>query len=317
MYCRVSPFQGTFDRFWLSYYIPENLRDTIHAWYIVQVPFKEQQILAVVLEIVPEIYSDIDPTKIKDVTSVDDTQLYLLPYQRAIVDFISQKYITPIHNALWVFFPRNLREKIQKDTFKKVTAKAYSYEYNQPSKLTPEQQKTMKTLQESPNKKILFYGITGSGKTEIYTQLIHEQIQKGNQALLLIPEIILSSQIGERLRQVFGADVLLISSDVSEAKKTQYWRDIESGNAKIIVGTRSAVFYPYTNLWLIIVDEEHDQSYVSDSAPRYSTRDVVLEMSESLDIPVILASGTPSVESMYRAMKWEYELVNLLEKYKI
>ena len=109
--------------------------------------------------------------------------------------------------------------------------------------------------------------------------------------------------------------MIILSSTVTEAKKTQYWIDIHSGKAKIIVGTRSALFYPYSNLGTIIVDEEQDQSYVSDSAPRYSSLDIVSQMSELLDIPVILASGTPSVESMYRAMKGEYQLVSLLEKY--
>lgn len=102
---------------------------------------------------------------------------------------------------------------------------------------------------------------------------------------------------------MFGEDVLIISSEVPEAKRTQYWVDIRSGNAKIIVGTRSSLFYPYSNLATIIVDEEHDQSYVSDSAPRYSSREIVSEISQILDIPVLFASGTPSVETMYNAMK--------------
>jgi primosomal protein N' (replication factor Y) len=107
----------------------------------------------------------------------------------------------------------------------------------------------------------------------------------------------------------------LINSTVSEAKKTKIWLDIFSGKSKIIVWTRSALFYPYINLWTIIVDEEHDNSYFSDKNPRYSWIEVALEIGKILDIKVILASWTPKINDMYNAIKWKFELISLMEKY--
>jgi primosomal protein N' (replication factor Y) len=162
----------------------------------------------------------------------------------------------------------------------------------------------------------LLYGITWSGKTEIYIKRIQQQLENNKQSLLLIPEIILSNQLSTKIKQVFWDDVLIINSTVSAAKRTSYWMDIYTGKAKIIVWTRSALFYPYNNLWLIIVDEEHDNSYVSDQAPRFHSLDIVNKISDILRIPLLLASGTPSVTTMYKSIKWEYKQVTLLEKYK-
>ena len=315
MYCRVAPFQGTFDDYGLVYFIPELQRPFIEVWKLVEIPLRSSIEMAIVLEVFSVCPEDIPEDKIKSLIEKLPDWAALEPYQCRIIDMVSSDYITPIHNAASIFFPRNLREKITKNTFEKITPKDYNYEYINISKLTGPQQSCYREIQNSPSNKILFYGVTGSGKTEIYRELISNNLSKGKQTLLLIPEIILGSQIGERMREIFGQDVLVLSSNIGEAKKTQYWVDIRSGNAKIIVGTRSSLFYPYTNLGMIIMDEEHDQSYISDSAPRYSGREIVSEISKLLDIPVVFASGTPSIESMYRAMKGEYQLVNLLEKY--
>jgi len=315
MYVRVVPFQKTFDSRGLMYFIPEHLESVLQPYQIVSIPIREKIELWVTMEIITDIGDEIEEEKIKSLVDIHNPEVFLSSYQADIIDYISQHYITPIHNALWVFFPKNLQEKISKNTLQKVTTKEYNYTNTSETQLTPVQEKAYQQIQSSTNNKKLFYGITGSGKTEIYQKIISENLKKERQTLLLIPEIILWNQIGERMQEVFWPDVIVISSTVTEAKKTQYWVDIRSGNAKVIVGTRSALFYPYSNLGTIIVDEEHDQSYNSDSAPRYNGIDVVCQMSDLLNIPVILASGTPSVKSMYTAMKGEYELVNLLTKY--
>ena len=315
MYCRVIPFQRTFDTYWLVYFVPEHILEDLKLYQVIEVPLKNSIEIGIILDIFENTPTWLNSEKIKSIIAIKDETIFLYPYQAKLIDFIANTYITPAHNALWVFFPRNLRGKIQKETLEKVQPKIYEYPYKNTHTLSVNQAKSFESIVNSDNKKILFYGVTGSGKTEVYRELIKKNLDTWKQTLLLIPEIILGNQIGERMQKVFWEDILVISSTVTEAKKTQYWVDIKSWNAKIIIGTRSALFYPYSNLGMVIVDEEHDQSYVSDSAPRYSSIDIVSEISNTLDIPIILASGTPSVTSMYKAMKGEYQLVNLLEKY--
>jgi primosomal protein N' (replication factor Y) len=165
----------------------------------------------------------------------------------------------------------------------------------------------------------LLFWVTWSWKTEIYIKLINDVIRTWKQALLLIPEIILWNQTLEKIKKVFWNDVIIINSTVSEAKKTKYFLDILHNKAKIILWTRSALFYPYDNLWLIIIDEEHDNSYISEKAPKYSSVEVaekIVEISWKEGVKLLLASGTPSIDSMYFGVKGKYELVSLLEKYK-
>jgi primosomal protein N' (replication factor Y) len=134
--------------------------------------------------------------------------------------------------------------------------------------------------------------------------------------LFLIPEIILTNQLSNKIKNVFWKEVIIINSTITDATKTKYWINIYNVDSKIIIWTRSALFYPYNNLWLIIIDEEHDNSYISDSAPRYNAIEVAEKISELNWNKLVIASGTPSIKSMYKAIKWDYEIVNLLKKYK-
>jgi primosomal protein N' (replication factor Y) len=240
--------------------------------------------------------------------------IFLSPQQLELVDFLARYYITPIHNALRLFFPRNLFEKISKQTLWKI--KVSEYKYKNPEIILSEPQGDIyKKITTKNHLHHLIYGVTGSGKTQIYMKLIQDAILLGRQSLLLIPEIILTSQIGERIQAMFWDDVLIIHSGVTAAKKAKYWMDIHSWNAKIIIGTRSSLFYPYNNLWCIIIDEEHDSSYISDSAPRYHSLDVAQRLSQLYDIPLILGSGTPRTTTLYKWLKWDFQILQLLEKY--
>jgi primosomal protein N' (replication factor Y) len=118
-----------------------------------------------------------------------------------------------------------------------------------------------------------------------------------------------------RLKKVFWEQIIILHSGVSAAKKSQLWIDIYTWNAKIIVWTRSSLFYPYSNLWTIIVDEEHDNSYISDNAPRYNALEVAEKITDVYNIPLLLASWTPKVTTMYRWLKWDFTLLQLLEKF--
>jgi len=315
MYYRVFPLTRSFDEYGLVYSVPEDLKSKIHTWILVEVPFQKSTQLAVCYEEIWELDESYDASAIKEIVQIIDVNFNLSELQCEIIAFIARYYIVAIHNVVSLFFPTNLIEKIKKETIFKVNPKQYSYTRENTISLSEKQAEIYKSISNGASLRHLLYGVTWSGKTQIYMKLIEDNLKTWKQTLLLIPEIILTSQISERIMEVFGTQVISLHSWVSAAKKTQFWIDIYSGNAKIVIGTRSALFYPYSNLGTIIMDEEHDQSYISDSAPRYSTKDVAEKISSIGHIPLVLASGTPTATSFYKSLQWEYSLHQLLEVY--
>ena len=163
---------------------------------------------------------------------------------------------------------------------------------------------------------VLLHGITGSGKTEIYIDLIKRAMEGGSQALLLIPEIALTTQIVHRLKKIFGAEMGVYHSRFSDNERVEVWNGVLSGKFRFVVGVRSSVFLPFDNLALIIVDEEHDGSYKQqDPAPRYQARDMALVMGRLHHAKVVLGSATPSAESYHNALSNKYVLVTLRERF--
>ncbi|MEQ8423305.1 MAG: DEAD/DEAH box helicase, partial [Cyclobacteriaceae bacterium] len=159
---------------------------------------------------------------------------------------------------------------------------------------------------------VLLHGVTGSGKTEIYIDLIKRALEGGSQALLLIPEIALTTQIVQRLKKIFGAEMGVYHSKFSDNERVEVWNGILSGKFRFVVGVRSSVFLPFDNLGLIIVDEEHDSSYKQqDPAPRYQARDVALMMGSQHHAKVVLGTATPSVESYFHATHDKFGIVSL------
>lgn len=154
-------------------------------------------------------------------------------------------------------------------------------------------------------------GVTGSGKTEVYMRLIAEQIQADRQSLLLVPEISLTPQLVGRLEQRFGARLAVMHSALTDNERLDAWQRCRSGDAGLIVGTRSAVFAPLENPGLVIVDEEHDTSYKQAEGFRYSARDLAVVRAQRLRIPIVLGSATPSLESVHNAEQGRYELLRM------
>ena len=163
---------------------------------------------------------------------------------------------------------------------------------------------------------VLFHGITGSGKTEIYIDLIRQVLESGSQVLYLLPEIALTTQIVRRLYKIFGDSMGVYHSRFSDNERVEVWRGILEGKFSFIVGVRSAVFLPFDNLGLIIVDEEHENSYKQfDPAPRYHARDVSLVLARLHHAKALLGSATPSMESYYHATTGKYFLVSLSQRF--
>lgn len=157
----------------------------------------------------------------------------------------------------------------------------------------------------------LLAGVTGSGKTEVYLQLIEQVLNKKQQVLVLIPEINLGPQTFSRFQQRFNVRVALLHSEVSDRERLNAWLAARDGQAEIVIGTRSALFTPFKNLGLIIIDEEHDASYKQQEALRYHARDLALVRARQADIPVVLGSATPSLESLHNANSGRYALLRL------
>ena len=172
-----------------------------------------------------------------------------------------------------------------------------------------------KTIDNKERKPLLLHGVTGSGKTLIYIHAMDYIIKQGKNVLLLVPEISLTPQLIDRFRNVFGNGIAALHSRMSEGERFDAWRLIRKGEKRIVIGARSAVFAPLQNLGLIIVDEEHEQTYKQDSpAPRYNARDTAVMRAKLEDVPVILGSATPSVETMYNAKTGKYKLLEINDR---
>lgn len=154
----------------------------------------------------------------------------------------------------------------------------------------------------------LLHGVTGSGKTEVYLHLIKKAVDEGKSAIMLVPEISLTPQMLNQLRSTFGESVAILHSGLSAGEKFDEWWRLRSGEAKVAVGARSAIFAPLTNIGIIVIDEEHDGSYISESSPRYDTQDIAKFRAEYNKCKLILGSATPSVSSYLKAKNGEYNL---------
>jgi primosomal protein N' (replication factor Y) len=162
----------------------------------------------------------------------------------------------------------------------------------------------------------LLHGITGSGKTQIYAALIEHAIQTNQQALYMLPEIALTAQMIRRLKQYFGGKIAIYHSKFNPNERVEIWNKVKSGEIKIVLGARSALFLPYHNLSLVIIDEEHDASYKQqDPAPRYQARDTAIYYANQLGAKVVLGSATPSIETYYNAMQNKFGYYHLKERF--
>ncbi|HBA85268.1 MAG TPA: primosomal protein N' [Verrucomicrobia bacterium] len=158
---------------------------------------------------------------------------------------------------------------------------------------------------------ILLYGVTGSGKTEVYLQAIQHVLKQGKGAIVLVPEIALTPQTTERFRGRFGDEIAILHSNLSEGERHDEWHRVHEGKARIVIGARSALFAPVRNLGLIVVDEEHEPSYKQDETPRYNARDVAVMRGRMEKCAVVLGTATPALESYYNAKIGKYGLVKL------
>lgn len=181
--------------------------------------------------------------------------------------------------------------------------------------LTESQKKAIETIYQSTSfQTYLLHGVTGSGKTEVYMNVIEEVLKKKKEALVLVPEISLTPQLVETFEKRFGDNVAILHSNLSMGEKYDEWRRIERKEVSIVIGARSAIFAPLTNLGIIIIDEEHSSTYKQENNPKYNTVDIAIYRAKKYNIPLVLGSATPLIESYTRAKTGIYELIQLKNK---
>ena len=186
-----------------------------------------------------------------------------------------------------------------------------TYNVDSEKELTLEQKKVLYEYNNSNNKLFLLKGVTGSGKTEVYMRMVEEAIKRNKSAIVLVPEISLTPQMIERFKGRFGRDVALFHSKLSDGERFDEWFRVKEGKAKLVVGARSAIFLPVKDLGLIIIDEEHENTYKSDQNPKYQTKEVAEFLSEQKGCKVVLGSATPTIETYYRSLVGELDLLEL------
>ncbi len=252
------------------------------------------------------------------VNNVDYDALHLNLPQRKIVNcFKDQKLI--LKKKLQEISVSSVKTLLEKGLLQEVVKEKYRYQLHdvKPVKysLTLQQQQVVDEVLNklSTNKTFLLYGVTGSGKTECYMEMIDGVLKKGKTAIVLVPEISLTPQMIERFYRRFGNQIAVFHSKLSDGEKYDEWRRIAKGEAKMVIGARSAIFAPFTNLGIIIIDEEHSSTYKQEKMPRYYTIDVAKARAKYHNCPLILGSATPSLESYSRAIspKKIYELLSL------
>lgn len=196
------------------------------------------------------------------------------------------------------------KEETKKDIIK-------DYDNYKKFKLNGEQEEAFNKIKAKPGGHFLLFGVTGSGKTEIFLQMVEEVINQGKEAIILVPEISLTPQTIERFKGRFDERIAIIHSGLTPSERFDQWRMINNGEVKIAIGARSAVFAPFKNLGIIIIDEEHDNSYISSKDPKYHTDEVAKFRANYNNCNLILASATPSIKTMTRAQNGEYDLIHL------
>lgn len=298
------------------YSIPDNLSNEIAVGKRVFVPFTNRKVVGYVVGLSDEA----DVKEVKDIEGVIDKEPILSDEMLKLTQWIKDTYFCSWGEAIEAAIPSGIKQgkKELGTRIKESHMGAEDFPISGPHKPTEEQSKALKHVIDVIDKKkyetFLLHGITSSGKTEVYLQAIDHALNKGRQAIMLVPEISLTPQTVERFVSRFGDKVAVIHSKLTPAKRFLEWKRIKEGKASIVVGARSAIFSPMANLGVIIIDEEHETSYKQDDVPRYHARDVAEKRARLNDCPLILGSATPSLESYHKAKKGEYKLVRLTKR---
>ncbi|MCE1181572.1 MAG: primosomal protein N' [Rhodocyclales bacterium] len=277
----------------------------------VRVPFGRGEKIGVIVEVAESSDWPLDQLK-----AAGDILRDLPPLPRDFLNlcqFASNYYQAPLGEVILQALPVGIKRLDPPE--RRAGRKAKKIAASERPALTEEQQNAIATVAPSGFAVHLLHGVTGSGKTEVYLRLVERALALGRQALLLVPEINLTPQLEERVRARFAdTEVVSLHSELAEAARERNWRAAFAGEARIVLGTRLSVFTPLPELGLIVVDEEHDASFKQQDGMRYSARDVAVFRARQFDIPIVLGSATPSLESWANAQGGRYGMITLKER---
>jgi primosomal protein N' (replication factor Y) (superfamily II helicase) len=295
------------------YLIPASLKDRIEIGKRVWIPFGQKRLVGYVVGF-SEASEIVD---IKEVEDVIDERPVLDDKMLRLAKWISEYYFCTWGEAIESCLPATLRKGKTKIRPRKTHAEKI-YEQSYDLKLTLQQKDALspilEDLERARHNTYLLFGITASGKTELYIQAINLALKQGKSSIVLVPEISLTPQTTERFKSRFGDQVSVIHSRLSEGTRFGEWQRANEGKARVVIGPRSALFSPVKNLGLIIIDEEHETSYKQEDAPRYHARDVAIRRAGFSDAIVVLGSATPSMEAYYNTKTGKYKLIRLTER---
>ena len=292
------------------YTVPEELLTQASIGSKVEVHFGHKKLIGFIVGFAAE--SNID--KLKPISSVLSSNFSLSAELLALSKKISEMYFCSIGEALNAVASSSIKTPKRNPVEKlKITSKICSK-----PQLTTHQLKAFEqiknALHANKSEAFLLHGVTGSGKTEVYLTAIEEAIKLGKSAILLVPEISLTAQFADMFISRFSDSIGLWHSKITQGEKYRLWAGIKEGKIKVLLGARSAVFAPFLNLGLIIVDEEHESTYKQDNKPAYNAKEVALERSALNNCIVIFGSATPSIESYHRALSGQYKLLELPQR---
>lgn len=302
-----TPLRQVFD-----YLLPNKIkRKKLQPGMLVKVPFGRREVVGILLGFANS--SEVPASKLRAVKYFLDDEPVFNADVLQLCQWASGYYHYPIGEVLFAALPKLLRQN------KKIEATQNIFAENSKSEkliLNSAQQFAVDNILQSQDKfkTFLLYGITGSGKTEVYLHVLEKILSQGKQALVLVPEIALTPQTVKRFTERFNVPVVSLHSSLSDQKRLDAWVLARQGIAKIVIGTRSSIFTQFDNLGVIIVDEEHDLSFKQQEGFRYSARDLAVIRASQQNIPIVLGSATPSLETLQNVNIRRYQRIDLPER---
>lgn len=311
-----------------TYAVPPSMRETIQIGHRVRVRFGQQTLAGYVVGFLrqrPKL------PKIRPIGRIDPPDVLFTPEILDLTRWVADYYLAPWGQVLEGALPRTVRRGAQRPERKGAPAsiggsvdldsgaeskgKSGRFEIHTLSSAQAAAVTAIRAaLAARVHRTLLLHGVTGSGKTEVYLDAAETVVREGGGVLFLVPEIAMGTQILDRVRHRFGSQVGLYHSQAGEKTRREVWREAREGRLAVVVGARSAVFVPLPNLRLIVIDEEHENAYKQDEAPRYHGRDTAIYRAQVAGAVVVLGSATPSLESVHNAARGKYQVLRLDER---
>ncbi|MCE5255768.1 MAG: primosomal protein N' [Spirochaetaceae bacterium] len=286
------------------YWYRNNEKEPAHPGFRVSAQLGRRSLIGYVVEEAQA--CPLESDKLKSIARTVDSESLFGPSTLDLAEWLSSMYFCSLGEALGVMLPSGKRESVQPST----EINDFEIE-DHPLSLSDEQATALRAIVSQPSGTTYLYGRTGTGKTEVFLQAAERTLNEGRSVIYLVPEIALTGQVVRAARMRFGAACAVIHSRLTPSEKLAEWRRIQSGEARMIIGVRSAIFAPTSNLGLIVIDEEHEGSYKAGNAPRYHARQVGMFRASHEKARLVLGSATPSVEAWHACVHGDMRLAKL------